>query len=104
MKAIQKTMNEEKLYEVIRAPIVTEKATNLTQFNKYVFKVATWATKPEIKEACEKLFKVEVVSVNTISNKGKTKRFKGRLGRRSDAKKAIITLKQGQTIDMSAGI
>lgn len=97
-------MNEEKLYEVIRRPIVTEKATNLTQFNKYVFEVATWAEKPQIKEACEKLFKVKVENVNTILNKGKAKMFKGRRGQRSDFKKAIVTLKQGQTIDMSAGI
>jgi large subunit ribosomal protein L23 len=104
MKPIQIKTNEEKLYEVIRRPLVTEKATNLTQFNKYVFEVACWAEKPQIKEACEKLFKVNVLSVNTILNKGKAKVFRGRRGRRSDFKKAIVTVKQGQTIDISAGI
>lgn len=100
----QVKINEEKLFEVIRRPVVTEKATNLTQFNKYVFEVATWAEKPQIKAACEKLFKVDVLNVNTILNKGKRKVFKGRRGQRSDFKKAIVTLKQGQTIDISAGI
>ena len=100
----QMKISEEKLFEVIRRPVVTEKATNLSQFNKYVFEVATWAEKPQIKAACEKLFKVEVLNVNTILNKGKTKVFKGRRGQRSDFKKAIVTLKQGQTIDISAGI
>ena len=100
----EKIINEEKLFEVIRRPIVTEKATKLSQFNKYVLEVARWAEKPEIKAACEKFFKVEVTSVNTILNKGKKKVFKGRRGQRSDFKKAIVTLKQGQTIDISAGI
>ena len=104
MAKTQVKLNEEKLFEVIRRPIVTEKATSLSQFNKYLFEVACWAEKPEIKEACETLFKVEVSKVHTILNKGKKKVFKGRRGQRSDFKKAIVTLKQGQTIDMSAGI
>ena len=101
---MQIKMNDEKLLEVIRRPIVTEKATNLSQFNQYVFEVARWASKPEVKAACEKLFKIEVLCVNTILNKGKKKVFKGRRGQRSDFKKAIVTVKQGQTIDISAGI
>jgi large subunit ribosomal protein L23 len=104
MAKTQVKVNEEKLFEVIRRPIVTEKATNLSQFNKYVFEVACWAHKPEIKQACETLFKVDVTAVHTILNKGKSKVFKGRRGQRSDFKKAIVTVKQGQTIDMSAGI
>jgi large subunit ribosomal protein L23 len=104
MKATQMKMNEEKLLEVIRRPVVTEKATNLSQFNKYVFEVACWATKPEVKAACEKIFKVDVLTVNTILNPGKKKVFKGRRGQRSDFKKAIVTVKQGQVIDASVGI
>lgn len=107
MSKVQKAQikgNGERILEVIRRPIVTEKATNLSQFNKYVFEVATWAHKPEIKQACESLFKVSVMEVHTIVNKGKAKVFKGRKGRRSDFKKAIVTVKQGQTIDVSVGI
>lgn len=97
-------IHEEKILEVIRRPIVTEKSTNLSQFNKYVFEVASWAHKPDVKQACESLFKVEVMEVHTMTNKGKNKVFKGRRGRRSDFKKAIVTVKQGQTIDVSVGI
>ncbi len=91
-------------YDVILAPHVTEKATNGSTHNQVTFKVALAATKPQIKAAIEGLFKVEVKGVNTIRVKGKAKRFKGRPGQRSDFKKAIVTLKDGQTIDFAAGI
>ena len=91
-------------YDTIVAPIITEKATLLTEQNKVVFRVADDATKDEIAAAVEELFKVKVIKVNTLITKGKTKRFKGILGRRSDVKKAIVTLQAGQTIDISTGL
>ena len=91
-------------YDTIIAPLITEKATLLTEQNKVVFKVAEDATKDEIAAAVEELFKVKVIKVNTLITKGKTKRFKGILGRRSDVKKAIVTLQEGQTIDISTGL
>jgi large subunit ribosomal protein L23 len=92
------------VYDVIRAPVVTEKSTMASEFNKYTFKVATDATKLDIQTAVEKLYKVKVEKVNTINQNGKVKRFKGKLGKRSDTRKAIVTLAKGQTIDMSAGV
>ena len=91
-------------YDVIIAPVITEKATVLTEQNKVVFQVAKDATKDEIAAAVEELFKVRVIKVNTLITKGKTKRFRGILGRRSDVKKAIVTLQEGQTIDISTGL
>ena len=91
-------------YDVIVSPIITEKATALSEHNKVVFKVRKDATKPQIKEAVEKLFDVKVMSVNTVLTKGKTKVFRGRLGQRSDVKKAIVTLEAGQTIDVTTGL
>lgn len=91
-------------YDTILAPLITEKATLLSEENKVVFKVAINATKPQIKEAVEKLFGVKVTGVNTIVTKGKTKRFRGVLGRRNDVKKAIVTLAEGQYIDVSTGL
>ena len=91
-------------YDTIIAPVITEKATVLTELNKVVFEVAKDATKDEIAAAVEELFKVRVIKVNTLITKGKTKRFKGILGRRSDVKKAIVTLQEGQTIDISTGL
>jgi large subunit ribosomal protein L23 len=91
-------------YETIIAPIITEKATLLTEQNKVVFSVAKDATKDEIAAAVEELFKVRVIKVNTLITKGKTKRFRGIMGRRSDVKKAIVTLQEGQTIDISTGL
>ena len=91
-------------YDTILAPVITEKATVLTEQNKVVFKVAMDATKDEIAAAVEELFKVRVVKVNTLITKGKTKRFRGLLGKRSDVKKAIVTLQEGQTIDISTGL
>jgi large subunit ribosomal protein L23 len=91
-------------YDIIKAPVITEKATMLSEHNQVVFKVADSATKPEIKAAVEAIFSVKVKAVNTLVVKGKTKRFKGRPGRRSDVKKAIVTLAEGEKIDVTTGI
>jgi large subunit ribosomal protein L23 len=91
-------------YDVILAPHITEKSTLLSEQNAVVFKVAQSASKPEIKAAVEALFNVQVTGVNTIVSKGKTKRWKGQAYQRSDAKKAIVTLAEGQTIDITSGI
>jgi len=91
-------------YDVILSPVITEKATALSEHNKVVFRVRKDATKPQIKEAVEKLFDVKVMSVNTVLTKGKKKVFRGRLGQRSDVKKAIVTLEAGQTIDVTTGL
>ena len=91
-------------YDTILAPVITEKATVLTEQNKVVFRVAMDATKDEIAAAVEELFKVRVVKVNTLITKGKTKRFRGIKGRRSDVKKAVVTLAEGQSIDITTGL
>jgi large subunit ribosomal protein L23 len=91
-------------YDVILSPLITEKATNASEHNKVVFKVALTATKPQIKEAVEKLFDVKVKSVNTLRRQGKWKTFKGRLGQQSDTKRAIVTLEEGQSIDVTTGL
>ena len=91
-------------YDVILAPHITEKATLLSEHNAVVFKVAGDATKPEIKAAVEALFSVEVTGVNTIVQKGKTKKWKGVPYTKSDMKKAIVTLKDGQSIDVTTGV
>ena len=91
-------------YDVIVAPHITEKATLLSEHNAVVFKVANDASKPEIKAAVEALFGVDVLGVNTIVQKGKTKKWKGAPYQRSDIKKAIVTLKDGQSIDVTTGI
>jgi large subunit ribosomal protein L23 len=91
-------------YDVIRRPIITEKSTLVAEENKVIFEVSMDATKPMIKEAVESLFKVDVTKVNTLLQKGKTKRFRGHLGRRSDVKKAIVTLAEGQSVDISTGL
>ena len=91
-------------YDTILAPVITEKATLLSEQNKVVFQVATDASKDEIAAAVEALFKVNVTKVNTLNVKGKTKRFRGIVGRRSDVKKAIVTLADGQSIDITTGL
>ena len=91
-------------YDIVLAPHITEKSTMLSESNSVVFKVAPSATKPEIKAAIEALFNVNVKNVNTIVTKGKSKRWKGRPYQRSDMKKAIVTLAEGQTIDVTSGI
>ncbi len=95
-------MRQEELYDVIRSPLVTEKSTMASENSQVVFKVAMSATKPEIKEAIERLFNVKVLAVNTLIRKGKKKRFKGVKGQQSDFKKAIVTLEEGQAIDITA--
>ena len=91
-------------YDVIRSPVITEKATALSEHSKVVFRVAPDATKPQIKQAVERLFDVKVRSVNTLVTKGKKKVFKGVRGQRSDVKKAVVTLEEGQTIDVTTGL
>ncbi|MDB6454631.1 MULTISPECIES: 50S ribosomal protein L23 [unclassified Falsirhodobacter] len=92
------------LYDVIKKPIITEKATLASEANAVVFEVAKDASKPLIKEAVEAVFGVKVKAVNTSILKGKTKRFKGRPGVRSDKKKAYVTLEEGNTIDVATGL
>jgi large subunit ribosomal protein L23 len=92
------------MYEIIRTPVVTEKSTLLNEKNQVVFRVAIDASKPEIKAAIEGLFSVKVEAVNTLVHKGKTKRFKGRPGVRSDVKKAYVQLAPGQSIDLTTGL
>jgi large subunit ribosomal protein L23 len=96
------TLSREAMYQIIRSPVVTEKATMANEKNQTVFRVALEATKPEIKAAVEGLFGVKVVAVNTLVVKGKTKRFRGRPGRRSDVKKAYVELAKGQSIDLTS--
>jgi large subunit ribosomal protein L23 len=91
-------------YDVIVSPVITEKTTSLSEYNQVVFNVNSKSTKPQIKAAVQALFGVDVVSVNTLVRKGKTKRFRGTIGNQSDVKKAIVTLLDGQTIDVSVGI
>ena len=91
-------------YDVIVAPVVTEKATLASEHNKVLFKVSSKATKPQIKEAIEKLFDVKVKSVNTLVRKGKNKVFRGNYGSQSDTKRAIVTLEEGHRIDVTTGL
>lgn len=91
-------------YDSIVSPVITEKSTILSEHNQVVFEVPLAASKTEIKEAVEKLFSVSVTAVNTLRMKGKTKRFRGVPGRRKDIKKAIVTLKEGDVIDIATGL
>jgi large subunit ribosomal protein L23 len=102
-KAEAKTVDS-RHYDVILGPHITEKSTMLSEHNAVVFKVAGGASKPQIKAAVEALFNVTVTGVNTLVSKGKTKRWKGKPYQRSDAKKAIVTLAEGQSIDVTSGI
>lgn len=90
--------------DVLRAPVISEKSTLISEHNQVTFKVAIDATKSEIKQAVEGLFDVKVVAVNTLRQKGKVKRFRGVLGKRNDVKKAIVTLADGDSIDVAAGL
>jgi large subunit ribosomal protein L23 len=98
------TLSREAMYALIRSPIITEKSTAISEHNQVMFRVAMDATKPQIKEAVEGLFGVQVMAVNTLVQKGKTKRFKGRPGKRSDVKKAFVKLAAGQSIDLTTGL
>ena len=95
---------ENRHYDIVLAPHITEKSTMVSEYNAVVFKVAGTASKPEIKAAVEALFNVDVTNVNTIVTKGKTKKWKGQPYKRSDSKKAIVTLAEGQSIDITSGI
>lgn len=95
---------QEWMYEIIRVPHITEKATRGSEHGQVTFRVPKWATKPKVKEAVETLFKVKVKAVNVSITKGKTKRFRGFMGKRSDLKKAIVSLEDGQSIDVGTGI
>lgn len=97
-------LSREAMYQIIVSPVITEKATTLTEKGQFVFRVAPNATKPEIKAAVEGLFGVTVLAVNTLVQKGKTKRFRGHPGRRSDVKKAFVKLAEGQSIDFTTGL
>ena len=97
-------LSREAMYGIIRAPVITEKATSLSERNQVVFRVAIDATKPEIKAAVEGLFGVKVLGVNTLVQKGKRKVFKGRAGMRSDVKKAFVRLAEGQSIDFTSAL
>ncbi|MBN8997608.1 MAG: 50S ribosomal protein L23 [Rhizobiales bacterium] len=91
-------------YDVIRSPVITEKSTAASEHNKVIFKVAPSATKSDIKAAVEALFKVKVTAVNTLVRKGKNRRFRGIAGRTGDTKRAIVTLAEGQSIDVTTGL
>ena len=97
-------VSKEEMYRIVRAPVITEKATRGSEHNQVTFKVALDASKPEIKAAVEALFGVKVKAVNTMITEGKKKFFRGMRGQRSDYKKAIVTLEAGQTIDVTTGV
>ena len=97
-------LSSEKLFEVIRSPLISEKATFISQFNYYVFKVSNKSTKPQIKQAVEKLFNVKVLSVNTLNQNGKIKKFRNISGKRPDFKKAFVKLAEGNTIDTTVEV
>ncbi len=97
-------MSDLRHYDTIIAPVITEKSTMASEHNQVIFKVANGASKPEIKAAVEGLFNVKVLAVNTMVVKGKTKRFRGREGKRSDWKKAMVRLAEGQSIDLTTGL
>lgn len=105
MKYLNKApVSKERMYDVLLSPVITEKATLGGEHNQVSFKVATNATKPEIRAAVEGLFDVKVKSVNTLVVKGKTKRYRGRIGQRSDWKKAVVRLEEGHSIDVTTGL
>jgi len=104
-KYFRKTaVSKERQYELLRSPVITEKATLGSEHNQITFRVPLDATKPEIRNAVEQVFSVKVVSVNTLRQQGKRKVFRGRRGQRSDYKKAIVRLAEGQSIDVTTGI
>jgi len=97
-------MHQIKAYDIILAPVITEKSTMASEHNQVMFRVRRTATKPEIKAAVETLFGVKVKAVNTLNRKGKIKRFRGMLGRLKDVKNAIVTLEEGERIDVTTGL
>lgn len=103
-KASEVKLSRERMYDIVRAPVITEKSTMGAEHNQVTFKVPLEASKPEIKVAIETLFSVKVKAVNTLRQKGKVKRFRGIRGRRSDFKKAFVTLEEGHSIDVTTGV
>ncbi len=101
---VETRLTRQQMYDTILSPVITEKATNVSEHNQVIFRVPLTATKREVKAAVEGLFSVTVTAVNTIRVMGKVKRVRGRVGRRSDYKKAIVTLGAGQRIDVTTGI
>ncbi|MBF0560502.1 MAG: 50S ribosomal protein L23 [Alphaproteobacteria bacterium] len=104
MSSAAVTLDKARQYDIVRAPVITEKTNFASEFNQITFRVPKDASKPEIKAAVEGIFGVKVKAVNTLIVKGKAKRFKGRLGQRSDVKKAIVTLTEGHSIDVTTGV
>ena len=104
IRASVATLTRQQMYDIVRSPVITEKATNASEHNQVIFRVSLSATKREVKTAVEGLFNVKVTAVNTIRVPGKAKRFRGRVGRRSDYKKAVVTLGEGQRVDVTTGI
>lgn len=103
-KTTKKSAIKPSMYDAILAPVITEKSQMGAEFNKFTFNVSSWATKSQIKEAVNAIFGAEVVKVNVVNTKGKVKKFKGTLGKRKDTRKAIITLAEGQSIDVVATV
>lgn len=103
-KQSKPAVSQERMYDLILAPVITEKSTMASEHNQVTFRVPLSASKPEIKAAVEGLFNVKVTAVNTLVSKGKTKRFRGTIARRSDFKKAVVTLAEGNKIDVTTGI
>ena len=97
------TLTRQQMFDIVRSPVITEKATNVSEHNQVIFRVPLTATKRQVRAAIEGLFNVKVTAINTIRVRGKLKRFRGRVGRRSDYKKALVTL-EGQRIDVTTGI
>ena len=102
--SMKTTVSTERMYELVRSPVVTEKSTLITENNQVTFRVANDATKPEIKAAVEALFEVKVTKVNTLRQQGKIKRFRGVKGQRAEYKKAMVTLAEGSSIDVTTGV
>ena len=98
------TLTRQQMFDIVRSPVITEKATNVSEHNQVIFRVPLTATKRQVKAAVEGLFKVKVTAVNTIRVQGKLKRFRGRVGQRPDYKKAVVTLGEGQRVDVTTGI
>lgn len=104
IKASKVKPSQERMYDLVREPVITEKSTLGSEHNQVTFRVPMTATKPEIKAAVESLFEVKVKAVNTLRHKGKRKRFRGISGKRADSKKAYVTLEEGHSIDVTTGI
>ena len=101
---VETKLTRQQMYDIVRGPVITEKTTIVSEHNQVIFRVPLTATKREVKAAVEGLFNVNVTAVNTIRVMGKLKRFRGRLGKRSDYKKAVVTLREGQRVDVTTGI